>query len=45
MGPVGDFLDNSSHLKIGKIPEGDSSSNHPFSGALAVTFREGKNLR
>ena len=29
-------------LKIGKIPKGNEYSNHPFSGAFAVSFREGK---
>ena len=33
---------NSSPLKIGRAPKGnESSSNHPFSGAFAVSFMEG----
>ena len=30
------------HLKIGRNPKGNSSSNHPFAGVFAVSFREGK---
>ena len=43
--PEGPFIlpeTNSSPLKIGKFPKGESSSNHPFLGAFAVSFREGK---
>ena len=33
---------NSSHLKIGRAPKGNIMwTNHPFSGAFAVSFREG----
>ena len=30
---------NSSHLKIGRAPKGNSFSNHPFSGATLVSGR------
>ena len=32
---------NSPPVKIGRAPKGNPCSNHPFSGAFAVSFREG----